>query len=282
MNVCKSLTVSDLNDMVDQISNKKVDLNANFFYQLAASNPQLDKQDFIGFLQQCLLNGADPRRKQVYLIPRTSKGETKGTTVFAYQFFIAKAQATGLLDGFDVETIKEDYTHPQTGKTMKSLTSIAKVYRKDQSHPVIYKARFWEFAGKKYDGSLTMIWKEKPYLMIEKCAIANAMRLAFPDDLSGMYTQEEMSHVQGTPIIVDTKPPAVETNSKWYDETINLLKKLSDNNGDRRKFILSEINGDIDWKHNKADTMYWCKAFEVVDKIRVEDVDAVVDANLGK
>lgn len=38
-------------------------------------------------------------------------------------------------------------------------------------------------------------WKAKPCMMIEKVAVSQALREAFPKDFEGLYTPEEMSHV---------------------------------------------------------------------------------------
>jgi hypothetical protein len=55
------------------------------------------------------------------------------------------------------------------------------------------------------------MWATKPYIMISKCAEALALRKAFPDELSGMYSEEEMGQADNehgvTPESVDKKKP---------------------------------------------------------------------------
>ena len=46
-------------------------------------------------------------------------------------------------------------------------------------------------------------WKVKPCMMIEKVAVSQALREAFPKDFEGLYTAEEMSHLE-----VDDASPA--------------------------------------------------------------------------
>ena len=54
------------------------------------------------------------------------------------------------------------------------------------------KARYSEYVQTKKDGLPNHMWATKPYIMLGKCAEALALRKAFPDELSGMYADEEM------------------------------------------------------------------------------------------
>lgn len=53
-------------------------------------------------------------------------------------------------------------------------------------------ARFDAYKQTNKSGQLTMIWKNMPELMIAKCAEALALRKAFPQELSGFYTDDEL------------------------------------------------------------------------------------------
>jgi len=76
----------------------------------------------------------------------------------------------------------------------------------------------------------TPVWREKPRVMLAKCAEARALRRAFPADLSGLYAQEEMDRAMDEPArpaipkppqaapVVPAAPPAIETTVVAHDE----------------------------------------------------------------
>lgn len=67
------------------------------------------------------------------------------------------------------------------------------VIRADFDRPIYGVAIFREYAQYKRDGGLTLMWSTKGALMIAKCAEALALRKAFPHDLSGLVTDDEMA-----------------------------------------------------------------------------------------
>jgi hypothetical protein len=50
--------------------------------------------------------------------------------------------------------------------------------------------------GKFKAGDLTFMWNKMPSLMIAKVAECLALRKAFPNDLSGIYSSEEMAQAE--------------------------------------------------------------------------------------
>ncbi len=67
------------------------------------------------------------------------------------------------------------------------------VIRKDWTKTCFAVAKFAEYAATDRDGKLERMWATKSCVMIAKCAEALALRKAFPNDLSGIYTSDEMA-----------------------------------------------------------------------------------------
>lgn len=76
------------------------------------------------------------------------------------------------------------------------------VLRADFKEPLFAIAKWNEYAQ---SGGM---WTKMPALMLGKCAESLALRRAFPQELSGLYTAEEMGQSEATPRVPAQRHPA--------------------------------------------------------------------------
>lgn len=156
--------------------------------------------DLAVFFHQVQRTGLDPFARQIYMIGRNQKTpagwETKYTIQTGIDGFrlIARRAAERSHEAFgEPETLwcGEDGVWREVWLGSKPPKG-AKVVVQRGGGSFTGVATLSEYAGRKKDGSLTSMWASKPALMLAKCAEALALRKAFPQDLSGLYTEDEM------------------------------------------------------------------------------------------
>lgn len=159
--------------------------------QLGLSNAP--KADLAVFLHYAQRTGLDPFARQLYMIERggryTIQASIDGLRIVAQRSGEYAGQVGPFWCGDDGEWIDVwlDTKPPVAAKVG--------VMRKGFNEPLWAVAKFDSYNVN------TPIWRKMPDTMIAKCAEALALRKAFPNDLSGIYTSEEMEQVE-----VSTKP----------------------------------------------------------------------------
>ena len=146
---------------------------------IANGAPPLEFEMFVGV---CNRTGLDPFAKQIYFIQRGGKWSWQ-TSIDGYRLI---ADRTGKYAGSD----DPEFVGDPDGK--HPLTAFVTVYKMldGQRCPFSATARWSEYYPGDKGGQM---WQKMPYLMLGKCAEALALRKAFPAELSGLYTGEEMA-----------------------------------------------------------------------------------------
>ena len=158
----------------------------------------------------------DPFVKQIWCVLRKNKdGSVEMAVQTAIDGFRLIAQRTGQYDGqSEPQWCGEDgaWKDVWLSNTPPLAARIA-VYRKDVQRPFHGIAMLKSYASYKDDGkTLAAKWGQMPEHMLAKCAEALAFRKAFPEDMSGINTADEMDHVNAIDVPVVEKlalPPAV-------------------------------------------------------------------------
>jgi phage recombination protein Bet len=183
------------------------------------------------FLSVCQKTGLDPFMRQIYAIKRGGKMVHQ----VGIDGFRATAVKTGEYEGqtppmwcgkdgkwVDVWVEKENPVAARIG-----------IYRKNFREPLYAVARF-----DAYFQQSNPLWKTMGYHMLSKCCEALALRKAFPTQLSGLYTNDEMGQAENKVVdaefrVVEPKvgPGKIKKNKpqpQTYDEMDTKTKILQD------------------------------------------------------
>lgn len=191
--------------------------------------------------------GLDPFSRQIYFVKRKSWQGEVGVTQTGIDGYRAIAERSGELAGMeDIVYDTEEAKHPNK--------ATAKIYRiiKGVRVPFIATARWNEYIPKAPND---FMWHKMPYLMLGKVAEALALRKAFPNDLSGLYTEEESQSigsvvVEASTVTVapDTAPvEVVEKPNTAQDNLFAAAREFGAKQGEEAIFIQEQLGIDIDW-----------------------------------
>lgn len=132
------------------------------------------------FLYQCQRTGLDPLTRQIYFIKRSGR-MTIQTSIDGFRLI---AERSGSYAGQDVPV----WTYNDKGEIINCTVTVYRFGPGGQRYPAGVGVAFY----KEYYPNPQLLQKSLAHTMISKVAEALALRKAFPQDLSGLYTGDEM------------------------------------------------------------------------------------------
>jgi phage recombination protein Bet len=148
--------------------------------------------EFAMFAGLAKSTGLNPFKREIWFIKTPGYRKKDGTTsepkvqiMTGINGFLAIANSHPQYDGMECEVERDKFKKP--------ARAVCKVYRKDRKFPAVAEAIWGEDSQDtmSYNGKPT-VWGKIPGSMLAKVAKSRALREAFPQQLGGLHTEEEM------------------------------------------------------------------------------------------
>lgn len=155
------------------------------------------------FLELCRRRRLSPEARQIYLVNRAAKDKTPNFVIqMGIDGYRLVADRTGRYAGSSDAT----FVHDPDGHLAIATVTVGKIVG-GIIGSFTASARWDEYQA----GS--PLWHKMPHTMLAKCAEALALRKAFPEELSGIYTDAEMDQAENAYVETGTPRAAVREAS---------------------------------------------------------------------
>lgn len=157
--------------------------------------------DFELFVEVCQIRRLNPIAGQIHATFRAQKnrdgswGNKKIVIQTGIDGYRLVAERTGKYEGqTKTEWCGKDgkWMDFWPSETQPPFACRLGVYRAGFREPLVKVAYFHEYVQTDRDGQPNRMWKQRAASQLAKCCESLALRAAFPEDLSGIYTDDEM------------------------------------------------------------------------------------------
>jgi len=153
-------------------------------------------QEVVMFIEVCKAHRLNPFLNEAYLI---KYGDYPASIVMGKETFTKRAERHSNFDGFEagVTVLTPDgkkIVRRNGGLVLEGERLVggwARIHRKDRKAPSYDEVKFEEYA--KTSSGNNNNWSKMPGTMIRKVALVHALREAFPEAFSGLYSPEELA-----------------------------------------------------------------------------------------
>lgn len=177
------------------------------------------------FVQVCQRTGLDPFARQIFAVRRFVKKTQREemqiqTSIDGFRLIAERSHNyAGQLGPFWTAD-GEKWTDVWLAKSHPAAAKVG-ILRRGFKEP-LWAVAVWDEFCPLYDGKPMGLWRSMGTVMLAKCAESQGLRRAFPQDLSGIYTEEEMAQADPKADAQDVEPKTIE----WTDEEITSAKAM--------------------------------------------------------